>query len=151
MPGSSLWLAPPPASPLARLLAHLIEDAVPGTLAENAPPTTPSTAAGSASSAAPMSFAPHVTLTSEIEPGAYAGVGAQAWLDGLPVPSARVRVRFRGLGAEGYVFRRFYLRAEKDGTGLGELAAACRAYGVAGGGEEVLKWVEEYQPHCSLL
>ncbi|PSK37488.1 hypothetical protein B9Z65_2230 [Elsinoe australis] len=66
MPGSSIWLIPPPRDPFNRTMQTQITSMVPMRFA-------PSKA---------HNFIPHVTLTSTISPALHE-VDAQAWLDGL--------------------------------------------------------------------
>ncbi|KAF2761588.1 2, 3 cyclic phosphodiesterase [Pseudovirgaria hyperparasitica] len=154
MPGSSLWLIPPPSHPLTPILTALITQTLPPRLDPSAPP-----------------FAPHITLTSNIPPSLYATSGPQAWLDALPFPphggrrdgkqdegvtaGVGVSVRFDRVCTEDYVFRRCYIKI-CDGSsagGLRELAQVARREGVLGGDEQKAReWVrEEYRPHLSLV
>ncbi|KAF2637992.1 2, 3 cyclic phosphodiesterase [Massarina eburnea CBS 473.64] len=145
MPGSSLWLLPPPTHPLTPHLTSLIRKT-------------------SSHFSSPHLFLPHVTLTSGIEPKVYAG-GAQAWLDGLPFlaggSEGDVVVRLEGVRSEDVFVRKLYVKVRKEGVeaeGLRGLAGVVRREGVMGGkGEaeaeaEAERWVREvYRPHLSLL
>lgn len=176
MPGSSLWLVPPPAHPLHAVLTRLIGTTLPQRF--------PREAAGSPE-VSPHFFAAHLTLTSEVDPARY-GDDPQGWLDGLvgefrrrrgrAAPArARVRVRFERLVSQDVFFRRCYLQAGFDGVrDLAGLARAKAVFGeevVEGGGtaggeeeeeggrlrfgertEEWLRWWrKEYGPHVSLM
>ncbi|KAF2856418.1 2',3'-cyclic-nucleotide 3'-phosphodiesterase [Plenodomus tracheiphilus IPT5] len=133
MPGSSLWLLPPPTHPLTTTLPTLISKT-------------------STHFSSPHRFIPHITLTSSIPPSSYIN-NPQAFLDALVLPSANdVVVTFEALASEDVFVRKLYIKCGKSG-GLAELAGVCR--GVVPGFEEqekVEKWVEEeYRPHLSLL
>jgi 2',3'-cyclic-nucleotide 3'-phosphodiesterase len=131
MPGSSLWLLPPADHPLQGILGELIAEV--------------SRRFGST-----HLFVPHVTLTSEIEPGVYGGkAGAQKWLNGVEFPDSRdVVVRFGKLQSEDVFVRKLYVTVAKEGVkGIGGVARK-----FVGGEKEVESWVEErYRPHLSLL
>ena len=143
MPGSSLWLVPPPTHPLHAILTTLITSSLP-------PILLPSP------DSRPVIFPPHLTLTSEVLPSTYAP-DPQAWLDSLSFPKD-ARVLFTGLRTEDVFFRRCYLRAEF--AGVRGLAAAARANGVegegaaGGAGERTAAWLESWRtgfgPHVSL-
>ncbi|KAF2461004.1 2',3'-cyclic-nucleotide 3'-phosphodiesterase [Lineolata rhizophorae] len=146
MPGSSLWLLPPPSHPLHSRLTTLISTTCPSYFASASP--------------RPPTFIPHVTLTSEIPTTASATLASsdadpQAWLDALPLPAADdVRVRFQALDTEDVFFRRLTVRVEKEG--VRRLGTVARAWGVEGGGdrswEKACKWADEtWRPHCSLM
>lgn len=132
MPGSSLWLLPPPTHPLTPALTSLLDR----------------TASFFSS---PHHFLPHVTLTSDVAAATY-GADPQAWLDGLDLPAAgAVHVRLGALASEDVFVRKLYSRVGKEGvSGLGR---ACRR--VVGGfesQEEAGAWVEgKWNPHLSLL
>ncbi|KAK4449653.1 putative cyclic phosphodiesterase [Podospora aff. communis PSN243] len=146
MPGSSLWLLPPPSHPLHWILTTLITSTL--------PPLFP--AESSSSTLAPHFFHPHMTLTSEISPSLY-GDNPQEWLDSIPFPSAsEVRVRFRDVATQDVFFRRCYLRVGVEG--VRGVVGIARARGVEGEdevGEKTRRWVEwwlgEYGPHVSLM
>jgi len=133
MPGSSLWLLPPPSHPLSAILPTLI-------------------AQTSEHFHSPRRFLPHVTLTSEIPASAY-GSDPQAWLDALELPClGSVEVRFEQLGSENVFVRKLYIKCAKS-EGLKQLAKHCRQK-VQGYGEDdqARAWVDErYNPHLSLL
>lgn len=137
MPGSSLWLLPPPNHPLTPLLPTLLQRT-----------RTHFTS--------PHSFIPHITLTSSIPTSAHGdGSSPQKWLDGLSFPPAEdVEVRFQGLDSESAFFRKLYVGCEKSG-GLRRLGAVCRGVVVVEEKEkekEVEAWVEgSWRPHLSLL
>lgn len=145
MPGSSLWLVPPPSHPLHEILTALITTTLPALFPPPPPP----------------SFAPHLTLTSNIDPSTYASSSSpQAWLDALPFPSGSgVSVVFERVKTEDVFFRRCYIKAGYDG--VRGVVGVARAWGVegegrAGGdiGERTEKWLEEWRaafgPHVSL-
>lgn len=97
-------------------------------------------------------FAPHVTLTSFIEPSTV-GSDPQKWLDELEFKhSEDVRIRFLTLVSEDKFFKRLFIRCEKD-PGLFSIAKASRKWGVEGGDHSKAgKWLNaEYDPHCSLM
>ncbi|KAI9655282.1 MAG: hypothetical protein M1821_005429 [Bathelium mastoideum] len=133
---SSLWLVPPADAPIAKQLSELIAVAIPAHFAHLTPPQ----------------FAPHITLTSEIDPQSY-GNEPQEWLNQqISVsPASQPPVIFETLDTEQPFFRKLTIRVEKHPL-LTELARACRAVGVAKDQSVAQKWVEdEYRPHCSLM
>jgi 2',3'-cyclic-nucleotide 3'-phosphodiesterase len=140
MPGSSLWLVPPPSHPLGQILAKLIEDALPANFPNEAGP----------------SFAPHMTLTSNIPPPTY-GNSPQEWLDSIPWPSQQeVKVIFESVKSEDVFFRRCYIKVAFEGVRA--IAGLARARGVNGeetigsATEEWLQdWKVEFGPHVSLI
>ncbi|PSR88699.1 2',3'-cyclic-nucleotide 3'-phosphodiesterase [Coniella lustricola] len=142
MPGSSLWLVPPPSHPLHEVLSQLIESTLPALFAHAESRSVP--------------FSPHLTLTSNIDPAKY-GSDPQAWLDSIPFPTASdIDVKFERVKTENVFFRRCYIKCEWDGAH--EVAAIARARGVTG--EETvqqttLKWLAEWKeafgPHVSLM
>lgn len=144
MPGSSLWLVPPPSRPLYKILTTLIDTKLPAQFPSDS------------NSEKPPSFAPHLTLTSNIDPAVY-GNDPQKWLDSIAWPSAEaVRVQFEGVETEDVFFRRCYIKAGLDG--LREVAGIARARGVNGEetvGEKTEEWLKEWQesfgPHVSLM
>lgn len=147
MPGSSLWLTPPPSHPLYEILTTLIESTLPKLLSHGPEES-------SSVSPHPPVFAPHVTLTSNIDPAVY-GSDPQGWLDSLPFacpPSWRLKeeeeasllegsttaptVLFERVNSEDVFFRRCYLKCSfTDGVRL--LAGVSRAWGVHGGDGKV--------------
>ncbi|KAF2120901.1 2',3'-cyclic-nucleotide 3'-phosphodiesteras-like protein [Lophiotrema nucula] len=134
MPGSSLWLLPPPSSPLNSLLTSLI-------------------AQTSSHFSSPHLFIPHVTLTSSISPSTYAS-DPQAWLDSLPLPpSSSVSVTFGELESRDIFVQKLFILVKKDG--VKELGKVCRR--VVNGYDDkdglgAEKWAEdEYMSHLSLL
>jgi len=132
MPGSSLWLLPPPSHPLNSILKTLI-------------------AKTSSHFSSPHLFLPHITLTSDISPTTYSP-DPQAWLSNLSVPQASdVKVKLGTLNSEDVFFRKLYSKVEKDGVKqIGKVARKT----VEGFQREDIagKWAEEeYMPHCSLL
>ncbi len=139
MPGSSLWLVPPPSHPLHDILTELITTTIPSLLQGESPPP----------------FSPHLTLTSEVPPAVY-GDQPQQWLDSIPWPTkSRVSVHFGQVKTEDVFFRRCYLTARFDGVcGVASLA---RARGVNDEQEPGIKteqWLEQWRtsfgPHVSL-
>lgn len=132
MPGSSLWLLPPPSHPLSAILPTLISQV-------------------SEHFRSPHRFLPHVTLTSEIPASSY-GSDPQAWLDALELPSTSVQVKFVELSSEAVFVRKLYIKCAK-GDGLKELAKFCRQK-VEGYREDdkAAEWADKrYNPHLSLL
>ncbi|KAK3682316.1 2',3'-cyclic-nucleotide 3'-phosphodiesterase [Podospora appendiculata] len=149
MPGSSLWLLPPPSHPLHATLSKLISSTLPS--------LEPSAASDRVS---PHFFAPHMTLTSGISPSLYSE-DPQGWLDSIPWPRAeQVRVRFEGPGVQSQdvFFRRCFIKVQLDD--VREIAGLARAWGV-NGREDVVpgsktdewlrEWPREYVPHVSLM
>ncbi|KAK0644216.1 2',3'-cyclic-nucleotide 3'-phosphodiesterase [Cercophora newfieldiana] len=146
MPGSSLWLLPPPSSPLHSALKTLITKTLPSLLPSES----------TFSILAPDFFPPHMTLTSEISPSLY-GDYPQAWLDSIPFPSAEdVCVRFGDVASQEVFYRRCFIRVGLEGVRAA--VGIARARGVTGEeevGERTKEWVEwwvrEYGPHVSLM
>ena len=147
MPGSSLWLVPPPDSALYAALSTLITTSIPS-IYPNANPFT---------------FHPHITLTADtVAAPSSTSKGPtpeeiQQWLDGLDLPSTttinlNVQIKEPQVGTP--FFRKLTLRCENTSE-LKALAAACRKKAGSGTGfgeEEVQCWVEvEYGPHASLM
>ncbi|POS70284.1 2',3'-cyclic-nucleotide 3'-phosphodiesterase [Diaporthe helianthi] len=142
MPGSSLWLTPPPSHPLHETITKLIETALPAQFPDASP--------------RPPNFAPHLTLTSGIDPSIY-GDEPQKWLDSIPFPTAsKVAVRFERVKTQDFFFRKCYLKCEFDGAK--DVAAISRARGVEGEdqvGPKTQAWLSEWReafgPHVSLM
>ncbi|CBX92897.1 similar to 2',3'-cyclic-nucleotide 3'-phosphodiesterase [Plenodomus lingam JN3] len=133
MPGSSLWLLPPPTHPLHTLLPTLISQT-------------------SSHFHSPHRFLPHITLTSEISASSYSS-DPQAWLDALHLPSTDgVVITFQQLASEDVFVRKLYVQCAKT-AGVRDLARVCRQEVEGFGEEEVAKgWAEQqYNPHLSLL
>lgn len=157
MAGSSLWLVPPPSHPLHEILTTLITTTLPALVPPG--PAPPSDKTASPPSPSPPTFAPHLTLTSNIDPSStYAtSPSPQAWLDALPFPAGTaVRVIFERVKTDNFFFRRCYLKVGYDGVRY--VAAVARARGVEGEeevGRRTEKWLEEWRaafgPHVSLL
>lgn len=142
MPGSSLWLTPPPTHPLHAIITKLIETTLPAQFPDTSP--------------RPPTFAPHLTLTSGIDPSIY-GDEPQKWLDSIPFPAAsKVAVRFERVKSQDVFFRRCYIKCEFDGAR--DVAAIARARGVEGEDEVgpkthawLSEWKEAFGPHVSLM
>lgn len=142
MPGSSLWLVPSPSHPLHAIITKLITDFLPAQFA-NATPRPPA-------------FAPHLTLTSNIDPAIY-GDNPQKWLDSIPFASCSdVKVEFDRVKTEDVYFRRCYIKCEFEG--VKSVAGIARARGVLGEdgiGDVTKKWLSEWKesfgPHVSLM
>ncbi|KAK1782415.1 2',3'-cyclic-nucleotide 3'-phosphodiesterase [Copromyces sp. CBS 386.78] len=150
MPGSSLWLTPPPSHPLYPILSFLISQRLPSDF--------PSEAGAADARLAPEYFAPHMTLSSGISPGLY-GDDPQRWLDSIPWPSAdEIKVRFEGINSQDTYYRRCYAKVKLD-VGIKKIAGLARARGVNGeedaNGEKTQEWLEwwrkEFGPHVSLM
>ncbi|KAK4170912.1 2',3'-cyclic-nucleotide 3'-phosphodiesterase [Triangularia setosa] len=148
MPGSSLWLTPPPTNPLYPILPKLISSTLPAKF--------PSEAASSPR-VTPHFFAPHMTLTSDVSPSVY-GSNPQAWLDAIPFPSAAsVKVKFGKVKSQEAFYRRCYISVGYEG--VKDLAGVARARGVFDEadehGEKTKEWLEwwrkEFGPHVSLM
>jgi len=138
MPGSSLWLIPPPTSDFNKHLQDLITASIPRHF----------------SNTKTHDFIPHVTITSNISPSLHTP-NPQAWLDSLDLPltsAITITAEIEALDPEDPFFKKLTLRLGKDGS-LCDLAARCRAEGVLGGDEErAREWVRnEYAPHLSLM
>ncbi|GAM84474.1 hypothetical protein ANO11243_024700 [Dothideomycetidae sp. 11243] len=144
MPGSSLWLIPPPNAPFTRSLNTFIAGTVPFRFAPLKPP----------------SFIPHVTLTSNIPFSLHDTVptDAQVWLDclELPIPAAdcdgddRIVVDLTTLEAGEAFFKKLTLRVAKPNAPLEKLAIACRAQGVCSGDfERAREWERADSPSSS--
>ena len=139
MPGSSLWLVPPPSHPLHGI-AGLIAEGLPGRFAGKTGPA----------------FAPHLTLTSGVAPSAY-GAAPQKWLDAVPWPAGRdVRVHFEAVATEDVFFRRCYAKVSFDGVrGVAGLARARGVLAEETIGDATEAWLEEWRrgfgPHVSLI
>ncbi|KAL1870744.1 hypothetical protein Daus18300_005064 [Diaporthe australafricana] len=142
MPGSSLWLTPPPTHPLHAIITKLIETALPAHFPDDNP--------------RPPTFSPHLTLTSGIDPSVY-GDQPQKWLDNISFPAASgAVVRFESVRSQDVYFRRCYIKCEFDGAR--DVAAIARARGVEGEdevGPKTRAWLEEWReafgPHVSLM
>lgn len=177
MPGSSLWLVPPPSHPLHEVITTLISTTLPSKF--------PSEAAGGGTN--PVLFAAHMTLTSEILPSTYYHDStpdlnqpptdeerqhAQKWLDALPFPPAdEVRVRLDRVDTQDVFFRRCFVRVGYGG--VEDIVAVAREYGVTRGGSSssghdddndgagrpisqatrgwLASWKEAFGPHVSLI
>ncbi|ETS78729.1 2',3'-cyclic-nucleotide 3'-phosphodiesterase [Pestalotiopsis fici W106-1] len=145
MPGSSLWLVPPPDHPVHRILTKLITQTLPNTFPDVAGSDCPS-------------FSPHMTLTSNIDPALY-GDDPQGWLDGVPWPQGRdVSVRFAAVQTQDVYFRRCFVQVGM-GDGVADIAALARARGVEGEADQtgpktrkwLGEWAEAFGPHVSLI
>jgi 2',3'-cyclic-nucleotide 3'-phosphodiesterase len=142
MPGSSLWLVPPEDHPLYKTITSLIESTLPSQFPQLTGPL----------------FAPHMTLSSNIDPSLYVTEGAQQWLDSIPFASASdVSIRFTDVKTQDFFFRRCYISVELK-EGVRQLAGIARARGVLGEeevGEKTKSWLEEWEgafgPHVSLI
>lgn len=148
MPGASLWLVPPPTSPLHASLSTLITTRVPAIY--HAPDSSSSSAPPP-----PPTFPPHITLTSGVSvPSLPDGEQEQQWLDNLALPpdiDDGLILELKGVEAGEIFFRKLTLRVEKNGA-LRDLALACRVEGTGCTAEEARGWVEgEFAPHLSLL
>lgn len=142
MAGSSLWLVPSPSHPLHAIITKLITEILPAQFAS----TTPR----------PPVFAPHLTLTSNIDPAIY-GNSPQEWLDGIPFPAGPdVHVHFERVKTEDIYFRRCYIKCNFEG--VKNVAGIARARGVLGEdcigdktGEWLSEWRASFGPHVSLM
>lgn len=142
MPGSSLWLTPPPTHPLHGIITELIETTLPAHFPDESP--------------RPPAFSPHLTLTSGIDPSVY-GDQPQKWLDSIPFPTAsKVAIRFERVKTQDFYYRRCYVKCEFDGAK--DVAAIARARGVEGEdgvGPTTKAWLSEWReafgPHVSLM
>lgn len=139
MPGSSLWLVPPPSHPLHDIITKLISSTLPSLFPN--------------SSSSPPFFSPHLTLTSNIDPTVY-GADPQAWLDSIPFSSARVV--FERVMTQDFYYRRCYIKCAFES--VRDVAAIARARGVEGEetvGAKTEAWLDEWRgafgPHVSLL
>jgi 2',3'-cyclic-nucleotide 3'-phosphodiesterase len=133
MGGSSLWLVPPPHSDLYKTLQSLILTRLPPLLGPEANPAK---------------FTPHVTLTADT---VFPDSAPQAWLDGLELPKARLRVVIKELVVGDIFYRKVTMRCEKTKE-LRALAGSCRKKGTGEQEQMVEEWVEgTYWPHVSLV
>jgi len=160
MPGSSLWLVPPPSSPLSHILRELITSTLPSHFpAETGAVTSPSTP----TSLSPHFFPAHITLTSGISPETYGDDDPQAWLDSIPWPEEKPKVRFSGIESQDVFYRRCFIKVELN-EGVRKLAGLARARGVIApqvGGDEgevgkrveewLVQWEKAFGPHVSLM
>lgn len=145
MGGTSLWLIPRENNPFTNAVQELITDTVPSNFAKTVKT---------------HNFIPHVTLTSDIDPGKTyekSGESPQAWLDGLELPNFRkefdeVIVELDHVEAGEKFFRKLAIEVNENDN-LKKLATLIRKETVLGGdGNAAQKWVEsEYKPHMSLL
>ncbi|KAK7983421.1 hypothetical protein PG989_010823, partial [Apiospora arundinis] len=133
----------PPTHPLYALITELITRTLPSTFPDLTGPTT---------------FAPHMTLTSGIDPAVY-GDDPQGWLDAVPWPrAADVGVRLETVATQDVFFRRCYLKVA-FADGIRQIAGLARAVGVSGEGHAIgpvtegwlEEWREAFGPHVSLI
>ena len=126
MPGSSLWLLPPPSTSLTTTLQSLITTSIPSLF--------PST---------PPSFIPHITLTSNITS---IPSDPQVWLDDLVLPElSSIEIQSPKVGH--IFFQKLTLACHKSAQ-LTALAKACREQAV---GDDAEVFAEGYYPHASLM
>lgn len=159
MPGASLWLVAPGTSPSP--LPSPASDAVslPARLQSLIATVLPAAYPGLCH---PVPFAPHLTLTSGVDPTRYAADGPQAWLDALPLrpPAAAAgaslcppRVRFGPLRTADTFVRRATVAVAR--AGVLPLARAARAAAVEeeehGNAERTEAWLKAWDPHVSLV
>ncbi|TKA80307.1 hypothetical protein B0A55_02213 [Friedmanniomyces simplex] len=143
MPGSSLWLVPPPDSDLHKALQDLITTHLPSIYPSSS----------SSSSPPPPNFPPHITLTSSTTTPP---TDPQAWLDSIPLSPeevlAALTVSIRDPLVGTPFFRKLTLACGKTRE-LCDLAVRCRVAGVEGVEEaEARKWmIASFGPHCSLM
>lgn len=129
MPGSSLWLLPPPSSSFNSTLQSLISHSIPSLFPSTQVPH----------------FIPHITLTSHIPSGSTSS-DPQAWLTNLSLPSlSSVKIQSPKVGT--LFFQKLTLACEKSHE-LTALAKACRSQAV---GDDVVAFAEGYYPHTSLM
>lgn len=136
MPGSSLWLVPPPSSSFYRVVQNLITNTIPVHF-----PNTKT-----------RDFIPHVTITSNIDKSLY-DQDPQAWLGSLKLPSSQATpISLETLEPGEPFFKKLTVRTEKS-LQLLQLAAFCRAEAAYGSdSKKALKWAhDEYLPHLSLM
>jgi 2',3'-cyclic-nucleotide 3'-phosphodiesterase len=140
---SSLWLiAPQDDNPFNKSLKDLIGSTIPSDF-----PHAPKN-----------NFIPHVTITSEIDPGQTyeKSSSPQEWLDNLDIPTFQkekneVVIELEELEAGEPFFKKLTIRARKDANLL-SLASKCREQGLGLSEDEAKKWAEnEYLPHLSLF
>ncbi|KAJ8607312.1 hypothetical protein MRB53_040410 [Persea americana] len=114
--GWSLWLAPPTHSPCTGKLTGFITTNIPSTIPDLKDMHL---------------FAPHITLTSEIDASQFDD--PQGWLDSLPLDlEGELQVRFKEVKAGHAFFKKLYIQCEKT-SWLCELATRCRAHAVLDG------------------
>ncbi|KAK0871702.1 hypothetical protein LTS02_001766 [Friedmanniomyces endolithicus] len=137
MPGSSLWLVPPPDSHLHQALQDLISTHIPSIFPHPPPPP----------------LTPHLTLTSEVFSS---HPHPQLWLDNLTLPPqeilAGLTISIRDVLIGSPLFRKLAMACSKNRELCG-LVARCRVAGVEGVEEgEADEWViARFGPHCSLM
>jgi len=164
MPGSSLWLLPPPTHPLHTRLNSLITSLLPTYFPQES---------SSSPDVVPHYFAAHVTLTSNIPPSLY-GSDPQGWLErAFAIKATELakevypRVRFEKVDTQDVFFRRCFIRVGFEG--VRNLAGLARAVGVHDEGDSVERngegevkfggetekwlgeWREAFGPHVSLM
>jgi 2',3'-cyclic-nucleotide 3'-phosphodiesterase len=99
-------------------------------------------------------FAPHVTLTSNIDLSKLKP-SPEKWLEGLAVPQVKdVQVKFREVAVGSTFTKKLFIRCEREG--IEGLATLCRWQAVEGGEsgvgtERAEKWAETWDPHVSLM
>lgn len=142
MPGASLWLLPPANDPATRLLTEIIARDIPVLLDKDA-----------------LSFAPHVTLTSDID---LSGIeNPQRWLQELIESqwfdnTDPVIVKFEEVDTAQRFTKKVFIRCQKKGAQSAsslKLAAICRHISELCDSEaEAEGWaINEWDPHVSLL
>ncbi|KAK4186399.1 putative cyclic phosphodiesterase [Podospora australis] len=150
MPGYSLWLVPPPNSPVSDTLQNLISSTLPAKFPEEA--------ASSPRLPKPQFFFRHVTLTSEIPPSFFKDKTPQDWLNSILWPSAdSVSIKFEKVKSQEFFYRRCYISVDYDS--VKHLAGLARARGVNdeedAEGEKTQQWLswwrEAFGPHVSLM
>lgn len=136
MGGISLWLIPHDDKPFVKTVQELISETIPRQF-----------------DAKTHSFAPHVTVTSDISEEALEGKFPQEWLDSLPFDELKLKnehnevlIELDTVEAEDPFFRKMNI-ACKENENLRKLCALCRRE--SGLSEDFA--AKEYRPHLSLL
>ena len=136
---TSLWLRPPPDTPLANALQALITSTIPSLFPF----------------AATHNFIPHITLTSGLPQETQLPGNPRAYLAYLGLPPCPDKITIQSAEAGDPFFKKLTIRIEQSDE-LAKLAEVCRANGVLiGDGQAQSKakeWVDrEYKPHLSLM
>lgn len=142
----SLWLVPIEGNPFTKEVEELIESTIPSNFSQ---------------SVKKQPFAPHVTLTSDIDPDKTyksSSQSPQEWLDALSLPAFRkehdeVIVELDHVTTGDTYHRKLAVEVNPH-PNLTKIAAACRRQALGGAIDDsaAQKWAEtEFAPHLSLM